>query len=110
MAIRDRLLRIVNNLGGSEKLSDALFKEDLFPNEYAPIVATAEHTGDMPGAFDQLSRISQVEFDASQTYARQKSARWGCTVSMAVSGILLIIICWFYFRVLWTHMFNVVGQ
>lgn len=106
LAIRERLLRIGDGMGGSEKLSEAVFKEKLFPNEYAPVIAVAEHTGDMPGAFDQLFRISQVEFDASQTHARNKSARWATAASFAVSGIILIILAWFFYRVLFAHMLS----
>lgn len=103
-AIRERLRRMGNNLSGQEKLSETLFKEKLFPNEYAPIIATAEHTGDIPGAFDQLSRISQAEFDASQSHARMKSARWGYAGCLAISGIILIILTWFFYRVLYPEI------
>ncbi len=110
LAIKERLLRIGNGMGGAEKLSDAVFREKLFPNEYAPVIAVAEHTGDMPGAFDQLFRISQVEFDASQTHARDRSARWGCAASMAVSGIILIILTWYFYNVLFAHVLSGLDQ
>ena len=110
LAIKERLLRIGNGMGGAEKLSDAVFKEKLFPDEYAPVIAVAEHTGDMPGAFDQLFKISQVEFDSSQTYARDRSARWGCAFSMAVSGIILIILTYYFYNVFFNHVLSGLDQ
>lgn len=94
LAVKDRLVRIGNALGRQEKLSDAVFREGLFPQEYAPIIATAEHTGDMPGAFEQLAKISKSEFETAQTEARLKSGGWGRAGCFLVGGILMILLCW----------------
>jgi type II secretory pathway component PulF len=100
LAVRERLERMGNGLSGSEKLSDALFKEKLFPAEYAPVIATAEHTGNIPEAFDQLSRVSQAEFDAAQGYARTRSGRWAFAVGCGVGGLLIIILIYVLYYVL----------
>jgi type IV pilus assembly protein PilC len=98
LAVKERLNKIANRLSGAEKLSDAVFKEKLFPAEYAPLIATAEHTGDMPGAFDQLSKISKIEFDAAQTDARLKSGRWANAGCMLIGGIVLIVLFYVAYR------------
>ena len=97
LAMREKLERVGNALSGHEKLSDAIFREQLFPQEYAPIIATAEHTGDMPGAFDQLSKISKSEFETAQTMARQHSGSWGRAGCFAVGGIIMILLFWFLY-------------
>ena len=89
-AVRERLERIGRSLTGSEKLSDAVFKENFFPKEYAPMLATAEFTGDFPGAFEQLAKVSQVEFEAAQTSAKMRSSRWGCLAYIIIGGIVMI--------------------
>jgi len=94
LAVRDKMLRVGQALSGSERLSDALFKEGFFPEEYGPIIATAELTGDMPGAFEQLAKISQGEFDAAQDAAKFKSKGWGRAGCWAVGGLILILTCW----------------
>ena len=94
LAVKEKLDRVGNALSGQEKLSEALFREQFFPQEYAPIIATAEHTGDIPGAFDQLAKISKAEFDAAQTHAKMQSGGWGRAGCMAVGGLIIILLCW----------------
>ncbi len=101
LVVREKLQRVGNALSGQEKLSQAVFKEDLFPQEYAPIIATAEYTGDMPGAFDQLSKISRSEFEAAQHQAHAKSSGWGRIGCMIVGGILMVLLAWFLYRELY---------
>jgi len=98
LAVKEKLLKVGNSLSGQEKLSDAIFKEDLFPQEYAPIIATAEYTGDMPGAFEQLAKISKSEFEAAQTDARLKSGSWGRVGCMVVGGLIMMLIAWVIYR------------
>jgi len=50
--------------------------------------------GDMPGAFEQLAKISQGEFDAAQDAAKFKSKGWGRAGCWAVGGLILILTCW----------------
>lgn len=98
LAVRERLERVGTALNGSEKLSDVIFREKLFPAEYAPVVATAEHTGDYPGAFAQLSKVSQAEFEVAQGEARKKASAWGRAVGMAIGGAVLILIFYMVYR------------
>jgi type II secretory pathway component PulF len=91
-AVRAKLERVGKALGSSERLSDAVFKEDIFPPEYAPLIATGEQTGDMPGAFNQLAKISQSEFDIAQTEAKLKSKSWGSAGCLLVGGLMMIIL------------------
>ena len=70
------------------------------------MIATAEMTGDIPQAFEQLAKLSQSEFQAAETDARGKSRSWGCAISMAFSGILLILVFYFWYRVLMPNIIN----
>src|SRR5262249_37153442 len=106
IAVREKLRKVGDALSGNERLSDAIFKERLFTQDYAPMIATAEVTGDIPQAFGQLAKLSQSEFQAAETDARTKSRSWGCAISIAISGILMILIYYFWYRVLMPNILN----
>jgi type II secretory pathway component PulF len=98
LEMRDQLREIAGRLSGAEKMSDILGGARLFPEEYAPVVATAEYTGDLTGAFDQLARSSQAEFEAAQIYAKARSGCWGALGCFLTSAIMLGILwyAWYY--------------
>jgi type II secretory pathway component PulF len=99
-AFRDELLGVGKNLGGSERMSDLVFKSKIFPEEYAPIVATGEYTGNLPGALERLSQVSEGEYQAAENYAKVRSGCWGALGCFVSSGICAIIFAWFYYHVL----------
>jgi hypothetical protein len=72
-------------LSGQEKMSDLFFRSKLFPDEYAPMIATAEYTGDYSGALDKLAAVSAGEFVAAQNYAKARSGCWGLLFAFVVS-------------------------
>jgi type II secretory pathway component PulF len=98
LEMRDQLREIAGRITEATKMSDILHGSRLFPDEYAPVVATAEYTGDLPGAFDQLSRSSQSEFETAQNYAKARSGCWGALGCFVTSGIMLAIL-WY----VWYH-------
>ncbi|HWD42002.1 MAG TPA: type II secretion system F family protein [Fimbriimonas sp.] len=94
LVFRDELAGIGTQLSGAEKMSDIVFRSRMFPDEYAPMVATAEYTGDLSGALDRLSQISAGEFVAAQNYAKARSGCWGalgCFVTMGICAILFFL-------------------
>jgi type II secretory pathway component PulF len=98
LEMRDMLKEVAGRLSGAERLSDVLHGSRLFPDEYAPVIATAEYTGDLGGALDGLSRSSKAEFEAAQNWAKARSGCWGalgCFLTSAIMfGILLYV--WYY--------------
>jgi type II secretory pathway component PulF len=98
LEMRDQLREIARRISESTKMSDILHNSRLFPDEYAPVVATAEYTGDLPGAFDHLARSSQSEFETAQNYAKARSGCWGALGCFVTSGIMLAIL-WY----VWYH-------
>jgi type II secretory pathway component PulF len=86
---RDELMGIGRGLQGSERMSDLVFKSKLFPEEYAPMVATGEYTGDLSGALDKLAQVSEGEFVAAQNYAKVRSGCWGALGCFITSAIML---------------------
>lgn len=98
LEMRDQLREIAGRLSGAERMSDILHNARLFPDEYAPVVATAEYTGDLTGAFDHLSRASQAEFETAQNYAKARSGCWGALGCFLTSAIMLGILfyAWYY--------------
>jgi type IV pilus assembly protein PilC len=85
-------------LEGREKLSDLIHRSGIFPEQYAPMVATAEYTGDIPGAMDRLAQMSRIEFETATNYAKLRSGGWGCLALFVTSGIVLMILMkfWYY--------------
>jgi general secretion pathway protein F len=89
LAFRDELTRVGTALSGQEKMSDIIFRTKLFPDEYAPMIATAEYTGDYSGALDKLAVVSAGEFMAAQNYAKVRSGCWGLLFAFALSAWLV---------------------
>ena len=79
-------------------MSDIIGRSNLFPDEFVPVMATAEYTGDIPGAMDHLSRSSQGEFETAEGYAKLRSSIWGVLALVVTSGLMLAI-----FMYMWYH-------
>lgn len=88
----NRLAEVGRSLHDGSRLSDAIFRSGLFPQQYAPIIATGETVGDVTGALDQLEMVSRGDYEESTGKARFTSTRLGCAFMMAVSGLVLIVI------------------
>ena len=98
MALREPLREVSRRLHGSEKLSDIVASSRLFPQEYAPVIATAEYTGDIPGAMENLSRASGGEYYAAQNYAKMRSSCWGALGCFVTSAAMLAMLfyAWYW--------------
>lgn len=93
-AMASRLANVGQKMGGEQPLSSAMVMDrSLFPPEYSGVIGTAEFTGDVPGAMEQVSRLSRGEFESAQNVAKIRSGCWGllgCAVSSAaVFGIFM---------------------
>lgn len=94
-----RLDSVGQKIGGEQPLSGAMLMDrHLFPPEYSSVIGTAEFTGDVPGAMEQISRLSRGEFESAQNAAKIRGGCWGalgCAVSAAfVLGMFMY--WWFY--------------
>jgi Na+-driven multidrug efflux pump len=60
------------------------------------MIATAEFTGDLPGAMQRLSDVSAGEFVAAENYAKIRSGCWGalgCLITSAIAmGMILYVV------------------
>lgn len=89
LEMRDRLHSMGQHMTGEQPLSTVMYQSKLFPDEYGPMIATAEYTGDIPGAFQRLSDVSKGEFEAAQNYAKARSGCWGLLGCFVTSAIML---------------------
>ena len=98
LTFRDELVGAGSNLHGSERMSDLFHRTTIFPEEYAPMVATGEYTGDISGALDRLSQVSEGEFVAAQNWAKVRSGCWGALGCFLTSAIMLGMFwyAWYY--------------
>ncbi len=94
LAMEQKLVSVGRRVANSEKISDAVHASNLFPPEYAPMIATAEYTGDLPGAMADLSKASRGEFEAQQNYAKLRGGGWGCLAIVVTSGFVLAVALW----------------
>lgn len=97
-AFRDELVSMGQNMRENTKMADMVHRSPLFPDEFAPMIATAEYTGDLPGALDRLSSLSQGEFMAAQNYAKVRSGCWmllGCFVTSGIAAIIFFY-AWYH--------------
>jgi type II secretory pathway component PulF len=98
LALRRELREAGQKLHTGERLSAAFSGTRLFPEEYAPMMATAELTGDVPGTLQTLSDLSRRDFETSTT--KSKAAAWvmSSTALVVTGGIILIlmVVMWYY--------------
>jgi type II secretory pathway component PulF len=75
-------------MSDATKLSDALGRTQLVPQEYAPMVQTGEITGDIPGQLFMASQATQNEFETQDKFAR---GRVGCWILLLflLGGVIL---------------------
>jgi type II secretory pathway component PulF len=99
-AMRDEMVAMGLRLNGSEKLSDIVRGSPIFTEEYMPLIATAEVTGDIPGTLDRLSQASRTEFETAETYAKMRSGCWGALGCLVTAFFGIAVICWVYYRVI----------
>lgn len=98
LEMRDQLHELGARLTGAERMSQILGQSRLFPDEYVPIIATAEYTGDLPGALGQLSDMSRNEYQVAETYAKMRSGCWGLLALFVVGGIAMIMFCYTWYH------------
>jgi type IV pilus assembly protein PilC len=89
-ALREKLRAAGSSLHSGERLSKAFFESRLFPQEYAPMMATAEMTGDVPGTLQKLSDMGRHEFDLSTT--KSKAAAWVMTSTAVIVTMGMVVI------------------
>jgi type II secretory pathway component PulF len=94
LAFRDELIDVGSQMKESTRMSDVIHRSPLFPDEYAPMVATAEYTGDLPSAMDRLAQVSAGEFVAAQNYAKARSGCWILLAFFITSAIAYGMFSW----------------
>jgi general secretion pathway protein F len=92
LAMRSRLENAGESMREGVKMSEVVFHSKLFPEEYAPLVATGELTGDMASTLERLSNVSRTEYEVGTTSAKLWNASIGCAAMIVASGLILIVI------------------
>lgn len=97
MTVQQRIEKIGRQVTREGKMSDAIHQSNLFPQEYAPMVATAEYTGDLPRTMEQLSKVSQGEYEASENYAKLRGGCWGCLATVVTGAFIIGVTMYMYY-------------
>jgi len=106
LGMRDKLQTAGGIMNEGSKLSDVIFKSNLFPQEYAPMVATGEMTGDIPGSLEKLSMVSRAEYDTGTVKSKAFTSTLGCTALIITTGIVTIVIAWVLERDITGHFMD----
>ncbi len=96
MVIADRLVTEARGMRETEKLSAALYRSNVIPEEYAPIVETGEVTGDIPSALLNVARASDVEYRAADSTVVLKSS----VLFYVVLGVAVAFLLGFLYKTL----------
>jgi type II secretory pathway component PulF len=95
-AMKAKLETAGSIMNEGSRLSDVIFKSELFPQEYAPMIATGELTGDVPGALDRLSQVSKAEYDVGTRKSYAFTSTLGFTTLIATTGFVMIVLTYMY--------------
>jgi type II secretory pathway component PulF len=98
LAMQDKLTNAGSLMNEGSRISDVVFKSDLFPQEYAPVISTGELTGDISGALERLSQVSRTEFEAGTAKAKMFTGSIGCTAVIVTTGVVTIVLVWAYYH------------
>lgn len=98
LEMRERLIHAGQMMNDGSRLSDVIFGSRLFPDEFAPVIATGELTGDLESSLNQLSEATRNEFEVSTQRAKWGSMRIGCTGFLVIGGILFLIFWGAYYK------------
>ncbi len=92
LEMQARLTDAASRMHTGSRLSDVVFGSRIFPDEYAPIISTGELVGDVPGALEQLERVSRNEFEETSKKAKWGSMRIAGVFAILTSGLILIVV------------------
>ncbi len=92
LEMQARLTDAAERMHTGSRLSDVIFGSRIFPDEYAPIISTGELVGDVPGALEQLERVSRNEFEETTRKAKWGSMRIGAVFAILTSGLIIIVV------------------
>lgn len=96
--IRQNLVATGQQMNESTTLSQAAMQNELLNEHFAPMVATGEVAGDLPGALERLTEANRAEFKNAQAYARLRGGCWGFLWLFVTFGIVTAIL-WYW----WYH-------
>jgi type IV pilus assembly protein PilC len=93
-AMRVEWASAAQSMKENEGFSAVFARMPKLPQDFSAVLATAEYTGDLPRAFEQLAHTSNAEFQAKTSYARFRTGLFG--VFMVVIAGLLAVGAFYY--------------
>jgi type II secretory pathway component PulF len=96
--MQEVLERVGARFGEGRRFSDVIFESRLFPEEYAPMMATAEMTGDIPKVLDQMAHMSGKDYENQTAYAKLRTGGFSCCGCVGTWGAVAIVLAYFYYR------------
>ncbi len=94
--------RVGAAMSDRDKLSEALRDSRLVPPEFAPLVATGEVTGDVPGQVQLVARSARDEFESVDRFAKR---RVGCWVAL-LFALGFLFSAWLLYGVFYPNLMD----
>jgi type II secretory pathway component PulF len=91
-----RLQGLGSSVGRDQPASAAMQRSNLFPPEFGTVIGTAELTGDVPGAYNQLAEMSRGEFESAENLAKIRGGCWGALGCFLSCAFVLAVFLRFY--------------
>ena len=94
--MKQRLVGAGQMMNEGSKLSEAVHRSDVLPEEYASFTATGEMTGTIPGTFERMSNVAHADYEGQTKRAKSQTGILGCLWLIITSMIGTAIFFYFY--------------
>jgi type II secretory pathway component PulF len=96
--LRARFESIGDSMTDQTSLSEAMYQNPLFPEDYAMLMNTGEKTGAIVHSLDQFQRLSKTEMEAANRRAILRGTSLGCLGLILASGVFVILFALAFYR------------
>jgi type II secretory pathway component PulF len=96
--LRARFESIGDSMTDQTSLSEAMYQNPLFPEDYAMLMNTGEKTGAIVHSLDQFQRLSKTEMEAANRRAILRGTSLGCLGLILASGVFAILFALAFYR------------
>lgn len=102
----EALLREAQGAGESMRLSTLLYRGEIFPQEYVPLIETGEMTGQLEGALANVGEAAENDRRYQEGFMKWKAAVWVGILVIGGSVILSAVLSRTMFDEAWKAIFD----
>lgn len=99
VVLREKLVEAGRRMGEGDSVSRVVQAGRVLPPEYAAMLATAEQTGDLPGALGRVANLEKESKDAATGMAKWSARAAAGVLFLLGGGVAVIGIAYLWYRV-----------